>query len=131
MTMTTYDIDGRTVTLPVQVRDARMIGAQFLVDADAAQAVIEYSGLRVARLASRAICSISAVEYLDNDLGTYDEIAVAFVVQPHDAPPGTRPDLAEPVTFIHRLPVDQPFTCAAGRGIWGFPKWVTSITVRS
>jgi hypothetical protein len=25
--------------------------------------------------------------------------------------------------------VDQAFTCAAGRDIWGFPKWVTSIDI--
>ena len=31
--------------------------------------------------------------------------------------------------YIHRLPVDQEFTCAAGRDIWGFPKWVTSIDI--
>ena len=30
-------------------------------------------------------------------------------------------------TYIHRLPVDQSFTCAAGRGIWGFPKTVERI----
>jgi len=30
-------------------------------------------------------------------------------------------------TYIHRLPVDQSFTCAAGRAIWGFPKTVERI----
>jgi hypothetical protein len=27
-------------------------------------------------------------------------------------------------TFIARLPVNQEFTCEAGRAIWGFPKSV-------
>ena len=31
--------------------------------------------------------------------------------------------------YIHRLPVDQEFSCAAGRDIWGFPKWVTTIDI--
>jgi hypothetical protein len=33
-------------------------------------------------------------------------------------------------TYIHRLPVSQSFTCHAGRGIWGFPKWVAPMSVR-
>jgi len=32
-------------------------------------------------------------------------------------------------TYIHRLPVDQSFTCAAGRGIWGFPKTIEQIEI--
>jgi hypothetical protein len=32
-------------------------------------------------------------------------------------------------TYIHRLPVSQAFTCEAGRGIWGFPKWVADLRV--
>lgn len=116
------------VTIPVEVRSARMVVGQWLVDADAAQEVIAYSGLRIARqLGGRAMCSISAVQYLDNDLGPYHEIAVAFVVHPHDQP-DARPSLTAPVTFIHRLPVNQTFTCAAGKGIWGFPKWVADIS---
>ena len=30
-------------------------------------------------------------------------------------------------TWIWKLPVDQTFTCEAGRGIWGFPKTVEQI----
>jgi len=126
---TTFVIEGETVTIPVHVRSARMIGAQYFVDADAAQEVIGYSGLTIARQrANKAVCSLSAVQYLDNDLGPYNEVAVAFVVHPHDAPPHTKVSFTKPTTFIHKLPVNQAFTCAAGKGIWGFPKWVTSIT---
>ncbi len=123
-----YEVAGETVTLPVEVRSARMIGAQYFVDADVAQEIIGYSGLTVARpRGNSAVCSVNAVQYLDNDLGPYNEIAVAFVVHAHDAAPRTKVDMRKPTTFIHRLPVNQTFTCAAGRGIWGFPKWVTSI----
>jgi len=126
---TSFVIEGETVTIPVHVRSARMIGAQYFVDADAAQEVIGYSGLTIARQrGNKAVCSISAVQYLDNDLGPYNEVALAFVVHPHDAPPHTKVSFTKPTTFIHKLPVNQTFTCAAGKGIWGFPKWVTSIT---
>jgi hypothetical protein len=61
---------------------------------------------------------------------------VSFVVRPHDAPPGaTAAQRAREFAtgaigaYIHRLPVDQEFSCAAGRDIWGFPKWVTTIDI--
>ena len=126
----TVMVEGEVVTIPVEVRSARMIGAQYFVDANAAQSLIEYSGLSVVRQrGDRAVCSVNAVQYLDNDLGPYNEIAVAFVVIPHDAAPAAKTSFRKPTTFIHKLPVNQAFTCAAGKGIWGFPKWVASIEV--
>jgi hypothetical protein len=123
-----FELDGEQIAVPVEVRSAKMVAAQFLVDGDAAQALIDYSGLRVVRQrGGRAICALSAVQYTDNDLGPYHEFAVAFVVEPHDAGPGHRPSLRRVTTFIHRLPVNQEFTCRVGRGLWGFPKWVTDI----
>jgi hypothetical protein len=123
-----YEIDGETITLPVEVRSAKMVAAQYVVDADAAQDVIAYTGLRVARQPrNTAMIALSAVAYADNDLGPYHEFAVAFVVEPHDAVPGTRQPWNRPTTFIHRLPVNQEFTCKAGKGVWGFPKWVCDI----
>lgn len=123
-----FEFDGERIAVPVEVRSAKMVAAQYLVDADAAQALIDYSGLRVARQrGGRAVCALSAVQYTDNDLGPYHELAVAFVVEPHDAGPDIRPSLRRMTTFIHRLPVNQEFTCKVGRGLWGFPKWVTSI----
>jgi hypothetical protein len=124
----TFVIDGEAVTIPVEVRSATMVAAQFLVDADAAQSVIDYSGLRVVRqLRGKAMLALSAIAYADNDLGPYHEFAVAFVVEPHDAQPGARVSWNRPTTLIHRLPVNQSFTSAVGRGLWGFPKWVCTI----
>jgi len=31
--------------------------------------------------------------------------------------------------YIHQLPVDGEFTCAAGQTIWGFPKFMSEIAV--
>ncbi len=126
---TTVEVDGHEVAIPVEVRSAKMVAAQFLVPADAAQRVIDPSGLEIARLpGGRAGLALSAVQYADNDLGPYHEIAVAFGVRPHDAPPGWKPSATAPVTFIHRLPVNQEYTCTVGRGLWGFPKWVADIS---
>src|SRR5262245_37069789 len=122
-------VDGEIVTLPVEVRSAKMVAATFLVDVNAAQQLIDYSGLRVAAQRGKAMCTLSAVQYTDNDLGPYNEIAVALVVEPHDKKSDEKVSMAggSVTVFIHKLPVNQEFTCHAGRGIWGFPKWVTDI----
>jgi hypothetical protein len=124
-----FVLDGEEIALPVEVRSAKMVAAQYVVDADAAQALVDYSGLRVARQpGGRAMVALSAVQYTDNDLGPYHEFAVAVVVEPHDALPGYRPSFTKVTTLIHRLPVNQHYTCRVGKGLWGFPKWVTDIT---
>lgn len=124
---TVVEVAGQQVTLPVEVRSATQASASWVCDADRAQAIVDPTGLRVARYAgNRTMLSLAVVRYLDNDLGPYHELAVAFAVEPHDRP-GHRPSLRTPSTYIHRLPVNQEFTCAAGRGIWGFPKWVCTL----
>lgn len=124
----TYEIAGRTVTMPVRVRSARMAAATYLVDAEAAQSIIERTGLTVARKRTdRAIVALALVRYVDSDLGDYNELGLTFVVDdPAGAPPTGRGSVA---TYIHRLPVNQAFTCAAGQQIWGFPKWVSDLDV--
>ena len=123
-----YDILGETVTIPVRVRSARMAAATYLVDADAAQSIIDHTGLSVSRKRrSRAIVALALVRYVDSDLGEYNELGLTFVVDdPVGAPPTGRGSVA---TYIHRLPVNQAFTCAAGQQIWGFPKWVSDLDV--
>ncbi len=128
---------GRTVGLPVEVRRAAQWGVQYLVPARAAQRIVDPTGLEVTGpVPRRALMALAVCRYDDTDLDPYHEVAVSFVVRPHDAPPlasgaqRTREFFAGAVgAYIHRLPVDQEFTCAAGRDIWGFPKWVTSIDI--
>ncbi|MEX0799974.1 MAG: acetoacetate decarboxylase family protein [Dehalococcoidia bacterium] len=131
---TVYEILGREVRLPVEVRDATAAVAYYVVPARAAQRLVDPTGLRVARvLPGRTLVTIGAMEYIDGDLGQYREIAVTFFV--HE--PGARPlplvggmlELLRGTlsAYIHQLPVDGEFTCEAGRAIWGFPKFVTEI----
>lgn len=130
----TQTILGREIILPSVVRDATAAVAFYLVSAKAAQGLITESGLRIAKvLPGRTICTITAVDYKDSDLDRYHEIALTFFV--HE--PGSRPlpfvgALAGMLrgtlgAYVHWLPVDQEFTCAAGRQIWGFPKFITQI----
>jgi len=132
-----WSVLGRTVSLPVEVRRAAQWGVQYLVPAAAAQRIVSPTGLEVTGpVPGRALMALAVCRYDDTDLDSYHEVAVSFVVRPHDAPaPASAPVRVREFAsgaigvYIHRLPVDQEFTCVAGRDIWGFPKWVTSIDI--
>jgi hypothetical protein len=118
--MSSYDVLGQQVAMPVLVRDASAGTAIFEVDAGAAQALVGDAFEVVQTSPGRSNLVLALVDYRDNDLGDYLEIGVTFFVTPKAG--------GEPGTFIYKLPVDQEFTCAAGRGIWGFPKTVEALS---
>jgi hypothetical protein len=132
-----WQVLGRTIGLPVEVRSAAQWGVQYLVPAAAAQRLVAPTGLEVTGpLPGKALMALAVCRYDDTDLDSYHEVAVSFVVRPHDAPP--HPSALQRArefatgaigAYIHRLPVDQEFTCAAGRDIWGYPKWMTTIDI--
>ena len=123
-----YLVEGQRVVMPVEVRAARQAAATFVVRHSAAQQLIDHTGLTATRQrGGKAIVSLALVDYIDNDLGSYKELALAFIVDDTTKPAdGTKSPVS---TLIHRLPVSEAFTCAAGRGIWGFPKWVADLSV--
>jgi len=122
-TPVSYEIAGRTVTMPVVVRDASAGTAMFEVDAAATQALLpsEAGGAFTVVESSpgRTQLALATIDYRDNDLGDYHEVGVTLFVEPAAG--------GEAGTFITHLPVDQAFTCEAGRRIWGFPKTVEQI----
>nr|WP_055506630.1 acetoacetate decarboxylase family protein [Nonomuraea pusilla] len=130
--MASHLIQGRAVGTPVRVRDATVCSAFYPVRADAARAVIAYSGLDVAEIVpGKAVCVLLFADYRDGDLDAYHEVGVAFLVRP----PGGRgatglADLRTAGVFVHWLPVDQSFTLEAGRTLWGFPKELADIELR-
>src|SRR5262245_22930273 len=125
----------REVTLPVVVRDASSAAATYLVSSDAARRLLPGPELDVVELLpGRTPFSLASIAYRDNGLGDYNEVSLALFVRLRHEPRGipyvgTAVDLVRSriATYIHRLPVDQRFTCDAGRGIWGFPKTVEQI----
>lgn len=121
--------------MPCVVRDACAGTATWLVSSRAAQALLPGPELQVAEVApGRGLLSIACIDYRDNDLGDYNEVSVAIFVR-NRSPRRTIPyfgsivDMLRGVlpTHILHLPVDQSFTCEAGRTIWGFPKTVDDI----
>jgi hypothetical protein len=115
----TYEIAGRTVTMPVEVRDASSGTVLYDVDAGAAAALLPDGFDVVESSPGRATFAIALVDYRDNDLGSYLEVGLILFARPAEG--------GEEGNLILHLPVDKPFTCEAGRRIWGFPKTLQDI----
>jgi Acetoacetate decarboxylase (ADC) len=135
MAASQHTIAGTVLTMPVQIRKANQHMAMFSVDADAAQRLIDHSGLQVCRyLPGRAIAVLMLMHYIDGDLGQYYEFGTSIMVNPPGAAPGSKASgpraLQSAGAFIHHLPVDQAFTLEAGTKIWGYPKVMADFTIR-
>lgn len=131
MAASQHTIAGTVLTMPVRIRHADVHTAMFSVAADAAQRLIDYSGLRVCQFRpGRAVVTLMLARYHDGDLGRYNEFGTAVMVNPPGSTAGGLRALGDAAAFIHHLPVDQSFTLEAGRTIWGFPKIMADFTVR-
>jgi hypothetical protein len=118
--------------MPVQIRSATQHMAMFSVNADAAQRMIDYSGMQVCRVRpKRAVVVLMLMHYVDGDLGEYLEYGTNVMVNPPGSHATGLKALQSAGAFIHHLPVDGAFTCEAGRTIWGYPKVLADFTVRS
>ena len=127
-----HTIAGTVVTMPVKIRAATQHMAMFSVDADAAQRMIDYSGLQVCRhRPNKAVVVLMLMHYVDGDLGRYYEYGTNVMVNPPGSNASGLRALQSAHAFIHHLPVDQAFTLEAGRSIWGYPKVMADFTIRS
>ncbi len=128
------------VELPILYYDTSVIISMFLVDRDAAEAEVRAAGLRPAlSRGGRTIAVLASYDYRATTVGPYFEVGLAIPVVPMDAPSGqrwlqalageesARRDLGYHV--LH-LPVSTAAANAAGRELWGLPKFVTSMDVR-
>src|SRR6476620_11257472 len=126
-----HTIAGTVLTMPVRIRKATQHMAMFSVAADAAQAMLDHSGLQVCRYRpGRAVAVLMLMDYVDGDLGQYLEYGTNIMVNPPGSNATGPKALQDAGAFIHHLPVDQPFTLEAGTKIWGYPKVMADFTVR-
>jgi hypothetical protein len=126
-----HTIAGTLLTMPVKIRRATQRAAMFAVDADAAQRMIDYSGLQVCRFRpKRALVVLIVMRYTDGDLGQYWEYGTNVMVNPPGSSASGLRALQSAVAFVHRLPVDQAFTLEAGTTIWGYPKVMADFNIR-
>lgn len=131
-----YEIQGQQVTFPVNVRDASGAIAGFLVSSKVANRLVGDAFEVVDFLPGRTIMMLGCIDYKDNDLGDYNEVAINFFVRQKGASKGI-PWLGAWLammgkgeslsSYSWKMPVNQSFTRDAGAIIWGFPKTVERI----
>lgn len=114
----------------------------YLVDRSAAGAALEGTGLvPVSVRGDRALVSLILFNFRAVTIGPYDEMAITILCRPEALPPPR-----SPVTtllfrkrgsrwgslglYVLEMPVTSPAARAAGREIWGFPKFLTRIPKR-
>jgi len=114
-TVDSFEIDGRTLPMPVHIRHAKMAGAIFFCSAAAAVRALDGTPFKPLKIGGRALALLACIQYIDGDLDSYDEFGVELVVRGPDGKIGA---------FTLDLPVTASFTRSAGRAVWGLPKFV-------
>jgi len=129
------------VELPILYRNVRNLDAFFLVDRKRVQAALDEAGASnlqpTCEWNGKALIALACFEYLDTTIGPYNEIGLAVAVVRKDVKPRlghwlqTLGNVENPNRemgfFVLHLPVTTTAACTAGREIWGFPKFVSSI----
>lgn len=127
------------VQLPMFFLDASNLIAAFRADAKGVDKLLEGTGLSSAlSLTGKPLVFISLYEYRDSTVGPYNEVGIALPVIPEGAkrPKSEFRDLLratdESVIGWHivNLPVNTKEADAAGKEIWGYPKFVAEIPFR-
>jgi hypothetical protein len=106
----------------------------FSAPAASVQNLIEESGLQVfSYRPGRAVVVLMVVQYVDGDLGPYNELGITVMVKPA-APAGAcgqPPWSLAPCALFHRWIVDSAISLEAGQRIWGFPKIIGDFELRN
>ena len=125
------------VNLPILYYDNSNMIAMFRVAYDAAQAIVEPQGLRAIRFGGgQALVALGFYEYRHTASASYNEVGVAIAALPAGTAQPAFPllsmfyglDAPRAGFYVVDLPVTTPAACAAGREIWGYPKFVTPIS---
>lgn len=126
------------VALPILYYDSTAVFAFFGCDGEAVEALLPPGrfGPAIARR-RRALVGLALFEYRTTSIGPYNEVGLAVpVVWKSEAIPVCpaweffrSPRLRRVGYHIVDLPVTTETACAAGKELWGYPKFVTPIDV--
>ena len=124
------------VAMPILYFEDSNFMALYLIDFERARAKLEPAGLEPVRvLGGKALAGVAFYQYRTTTIGPYNEVGVAIAAMPAGmAQPALpllsmfrSPDHNRVGSHILDLPVTTAPACAAGREIWGYPKFVTPI----
>ncbi|HEY6561702.1 MAG TPA: acetoacetate decarboxylase family protein [Polyangiaceae bacterium] len=126
------------VDLPILYYDATNVIALFEAELSGATSLLEGTGLEPMPFRGKsALVAVSFYDYRRTTVGSYGEVGTAvFARRPGER--GLLPGIAEMLVdprkrhvgaWVVDLPVTTELACAAGRDLWGYPKFVTPITI--
>lgn len=116
---------------------ARIIN--YFIDYDRVLPKLDGTGLKPCRFFNnKAMVSLTLFNYQEVTIGGYDEVVVSIMVYPESIGAPSHPlstilfvkkgDWWKKMgTYVLEMPVTIPAARAAGREIWGFPKFLTTI----
>lgn len=132
-----YPTSQGAVAMPILYYDCSNFMAMFFVAHDKAQSLVRADGLEAVRFKNgKALAVVAFYEYRQTAIGPYNEVGVAIAA----TPPGMalspvpllslfrHPDNNRVGLNVIDLPVTTEAACAAGREIWGYPKFVSPIS---
>ncbi len=133
----TREMTEGSMNLPAKYFDASGLLAFFMVDYDKAVSVVTSDKVKVAKLiGNKALVSLACYDYRELTDGVpYHEVGTAVLVYPanQEAPSHPLVDMTLPPDrrntgiWICDLPVGTKEACQAGKELWGYPKFVTTI----
>ncbi len=125
-----------TVKLPILYADGASLLAFFWVDRARAAPQLAGTGLEPAHFpGGRTLYGLAFYDYRKTSIGPYHEVGSALAVQ-REGETASAFDLFRPPSgrrlgfHILDLPVSTAIADAAGRELWGYPKFVTEIPER-
>ena len=125
------------VDLPIAYYDTDELLAVFAVDPAPVRAALADVPLELVTVGGRAHVGLVFFEYRDTSIGPYNEVGLGTLVLPK----GQRTPALGPLDILRhprkrrlglhvlKLPVTTAAANAAGRELWGYPKFVTPIDV--
>lgn len=116
------EIEGRTITFPMEVTRFDAATFTFTVPAEPARALIPGDDFELLLVNGSAQLVLACCDYHENPWGDYLELNLGFLACPVGDEDGSG-------SFVYRMPVDQAFTCRAGNEVMGFPKTVEDLSV--
>ncbi|REJ94399.1 MAG: hypothetical protein DWQ35_08350 [Planctomycetota bacterium] len=123
---TTATTSAGPVSLPIQYRDGLAATALYQVEIEQARQLLGDQRLKPVERDGQATTTLTFYDYRDTSIGPYREVSLALLVALAD---GTG---NESMGFrILDLPVTTAIAEAAGREIWGYPKFQAEIQVES
>lgn len=129
------ELDGHRVPLPIFYYDGSAMTAAFPARLSALRRHLPDRRFNPARLAPGiGVVAITCFEYVDTDIGSYNELAIAIPLSVPDdrLNPPLRALLGSQITgqthaYVHHLPVTTEIARVAGKRLWNYPKFVADI----